>query len=129
MLAKFGQGVTIDHATGVVIGETAVVGDNVYLMHNVTLGATGTAGTFDRHPKIGNNVLLGTNATVLGNIKIGNGAVIAASALVNKPVPSGYTAVGVPAKNLAPRTKMTDSDLILRVCSPTAGIAGFGFGL
>ncbi|EOD21890.1 hypothetical protein EMIHUDRAFT_55103, partial [Emiliania huxleyi CCMP1516] len=93
-------GITIDHATGVVIGETSVVGDNVYLMHDVTLGATGTGNAHDRHPKIGAGAFLGAKSTVLGNIHVGEGATIAASALVNKPVPPGYTAVGVPARLL-----------------------------
>ena len=80
---KLGVGITIDHATGVVIGETAELGDNVYLMHDVTLGATGTSGQQDRHPKIGSNVFLGAKCTVLGNITVGDGATVAA-ALVNK---------------------------------------------
>lgn len=86
-----------------------VIGDNVYLMHDVTLGATGTGSSFDRHPKIGNGVFLGAKCTVLGNIAIGEGATVAASALVNKPVPAGYTAVGVPAKLIPPKQKDTSS--------------------
>lgn len=72
-------------------------------MHDVTLGATGTSTTHDRHPKVGSNVFLGAKCTVLGNIEIGDGATIAASALVNKAVPPGYTAVGVPARLIPPR--------------------------
>ena len=98
-----GRGVTIDHATGVTLGETCVVGDNVYIMHDVTLGATGKAKEHDRHPKIGRGVFLGAKCTVLGNIRIGDGATIAAAALVNKPVPDGYTAVGMPARLIAPK--------------------------
>ncbi len=105
--AKLGKGVTMDHATGITIGETAVIGDCVYLMHDVTLGATGTSGEHDRHPKIGSNVFLGAKCTILGNIEIGEGATVAAAALVNKPVPAGYTAVGVPAK-LIPPSKAID---------------------
>mgnify|MGYP002631580785 CR=1 FL=1 len=101
--AHLGRGITLDHATGVTIGETAVIGDNVYIMHDVTLGATGTSSEHDRHPKVGNGVFLGARCTVLGNITVGDNAVVAASALVNKPVPDGYTAVGVPAKMLAPK--------------------------
>lgn len=100
--ARLGNGITIDHATGVVIGETSVIGDNVYLMHDVTLGATGTSDEHDRHPKIGAGTFLGAKCTVLGNIQVGEGATVAAQALVNKPVPPGYTAVGVPAKLLPP---------------------------
>ena len=91
------------------VGETSVIGDNVYLMHDVTLGATGTTFEFDRHPKIGNGVFLGAKCTILGNIEIGDGATVAAAALVNKSVPAGYTAVGVPAKNLAPKRVLGDS--------------------
>ena len=102
MKQPLGTGITIDHATGVVVGETAVIGDNVYLMHDVTLGATGTSDGHDRHPKIGNGVFLGAKCTVLGNVAIGDGATVAAAALVNKPVPPGHTAVGVPARLLPP---------------------------
>jgi serine O-acetyltransferase len=96
---------------GVTLGETCVVGDNVYLMHDVTLGATGTSDAHDRHPKVGNGVFLGAKCTVLGNIEIGDGATVAAAALVNKPVPAGYTAVGVPAKLIAPKQKGVDLSL------------------
>lgn len=105
--ATLGRGITIDHGTGVTIGETGTIGDNVYIMHDVTLGATGTSEDNDRHPKIGNNVFLGAKCTVLGNIEIGEGATVAASALVNKPLPAGYTAVGVPAKFIAPKNTFT----------------------
>jgi serine O-acetyltransferase len=95
--AKIGKGVFIDHATGIVIGETAVVGDNVSMLHNVTLGGTGKEGG-DRHPKIGNGVLIGAGAKVLGNILIGENARIAAGSLVLKPVNMGCTVAGIPAK-------------------------------
>ena len=88
-----------------------VLGDNVYLMHDVTLGATGNSPDHDRHPKIGNGVFLGAKCTVLGNVKVGDGATVAAAALVNKPVPPGYTAVGVPARLIEPKpTKATQED-------------------
>ena len=103
--AVLGSGVTIDHATGVVIGETAVIGDNVSIMHDVTLGATGTSPDHDRHPKVGNDVLICAGSKVLGNIEISDGAVVAASAVVNKPVAAGHTAVGIPARHLPPRAK------------------------
>ena len=73
-----GRGVTVDHATGLTLGETCVIGNDVYLMHDVTLGATGTGTEFDRHPKVGDGVFLGAKCTVLGNIHIGEGATIAA---------------------------------------------------
>ena len=95
--ARFGSGVFIDHATGVVIGETAVVGDDVSMLHGVTLGGTG-AERGDRHPKIGRGVLLGAGAKVLGNIVIGDYAKVASGSVVLKPVPPGCTAAGVPAR-------------------------------
>ncbi len=97
--AKIGHGVLIDHATGIVIGETAIVGNNVSILHNVTLGGTGKQGG-DRHPKIGDGVLIGAGAKVLGNILIGENARIAAGSLVLKPVKSGCTVAGIPAKTV-----------------------------
>lgn len=95
--AKFGQGIFLDHATGLVVGETAVVGDDVSILHGVTLGGTGKQSD-DRHPKIGNCVLLGAGAKVLGNIKIGNCSRIAAGSLVIKPVGEKVTVAGVPGR-------------------------------
>ncbi|WP_052132907.1 serine O-acetyltransferase [Kocuria rosea] len=95
--AAIGSGVFIDHATGVVIGETAVVGDDVSILQNVTLGGTGKQ-TGDRHPKIGSGVLLSAGAKVLGNVAVGDGAKVGAGSVVLAPVPAGTTAVGVPAR-------------------------------
>ncbi len=95
--AKLGRGIMIDHATGVVIGETAVVEDDVSIMHGVTLGGTGKEGG-DRHPKIRRGVLLSMGAKVLGNIEVGEYSRVGASSVVLKSVPPGCTAVGVPAK-------------------------------
>lgn len=95
--ATIGSGILIDHATGVVIGETAVVGDNVSLLHNVTLGGTGKQ-RGDRHPKVGNGVLIAAGAKVLGNIRIGDGAKIGAGSVVLSDVKPHCTVVGVPAK-------------------------------
>jgi serine O-acetyltransferase len=95
--ARMGAGIFIDHGTGIVIGETAAVGDDVSMLHGVTLGGTG-AERGDRHPKIGKGVLLGAGAKVLGNIKIGDYAKIASGSVVLKPVPNGCTAAGVPAR-------------------------------
>ncbi|MFV3126289.1 serine O-acetyltransferase [Niveispirillum sp. KHB5.9] len=95
--ARFGRGVMIDHATGVVVGETAVVGDNVSMLHGVNLGGNGKEDG-DRHPKIGSGVLLGANAKVLGNIHVGDCARVAAGSVVLRDVPKAVTVAGVPAK-------------------------------
>ncbi len=95
--AKLGRRFVIDHGMGVVIGETAEVGDDVYIYHQVTLGGTSTA-QGKRHPTIGNNVIIGAGAKVLGAILIGEGARIGANAVVVAPVPAGTTVVGIPAR-------------------------------
>jgi serine O-acetyltransferase len=95
--AVIGKGAFFDHGTGIVIGETAVVGDDVSMLHGVTLGGT-SADRVDRHPKIGRGVLLAAGAKVIGNITIGDFAKVAAGAVVLQPVPPGCTAVGVPAR-------------------------------
>jgi len=95
--AVLGQGMMMDHATGVVIGETAVVGENVSILHGVTLGGTGTS-KGDRHPKIGDGVVIGANVTILGNIKVGADTKIGAGSVVLDEIPPGSTAVGIPAK-------------------------------
>lgn len=92
-----GKGIMLDHGTGLVIGETAVVGDNVSMLQNVTLGGTGKSDQ-DRHPKIGNGVLIGAGATVLGNIRVGDCSRIGAGSVVLKEVPPRTTVAGVPAK-------------------------------
>jgi serine O-acetyltransferase len=97
--AKIGKGVLLDHGTGVVIGETAEVGNNVSILQNVTLGGTGKQHG-DRHPKVSDNVLIGANATILGNIRIGKGAQVAAGSLVLKPVPPKTMVAGSPAKEV-----------------------------
>ena len=92
-----GKGIMLDHGTGLVIGETAVVGDNVSILQGVTLGGTGKSDQ-DRHPKIGNGVLIGAGAKVLGNIKIGDCSRVGAGSVVLKEVPPRVTVAGVPAK-------------------------------
>ena len=94
---RIGRGVFVDHGTGIVIGETAVIGDDVSMLQGVTLGGTG-AERGDRHPKIGKGVLLGAGAKVLGNLNIGDYAKIASGSVVLKDVPAGCTAAGVPAR-------------------------------
>ena len=95
--ARIGKGIMLDHATGFVVGETAVIGDHVSILQGVTLGGTGKAEQ-DRHPKIGNGVLIGAGAIVLGNIKVGDCARIGAGSVVVKEVPPRVTVAGVPAK-------------------------------
>ncbi|MGH1465759.1 MAG: serine O-acetyltransferase [Cognatishimia sp.] len=95
--AKIGKGLMIDHAHSIVIGETAVVGDNVSMLHSVTLGGTGKEEE-DRHPKIGDGVLIGAGAKVLGNIKVGNCSRIAAGSVVLEEIPACKTVAGVPAR-------------------------------
>ena len=95
--ARIGKGILVDHADGLVIGETAVVGDNVSLLHEVTLGGTGKQ-TGDRHPKIHDGVLIGAGAKILGNVDVGQGAKIAACSVVLEDVPAHTTVAGVPAR-------------------------------
>ena len=95
--ARIGKGIFLDHATGLVVGETAVIGDNVSILHGVTLGGTGKEGS-ERHPKIAHGVLIGAGAKILGNIQIGHCSRIAAGSVVLKEVPAKTTVAGVPAK-------------------------------
>jgi len=95
--AQIGSGIMIDHATGVVIGETAIVGNNVSILHSVTLGGSGcTSGS--RHPTIGNGVLISAGAKILGNISVGDGVKVGAGSLVLESVPAHVTVAGVPAR-------------------------------
>lgn len=95
--AKIGKRLVIDHGMGIVIGETAEIGDDVLIYQGVTLGGTGKD-TGKRHPTIGNNVLIGAGAKILGPFKVGDNSRIAANAVVLKEVPPNSTAVGVPAR-------------------------------
>jgi serine O-acetyltransferase len=95
--ARIGRGIFLDHATGLVVGETAVIEDDVSMLHDVTLGGTGKEGG-DRHPKIRRGVLIGAGAKILGNIEVGHCARIAAGSVVVKSVPNNVTVAGVPAK-------------------------------
>ena len=106
--AKIGPGILIDHATNLVIGETAIVGNNVSFLHGVTLGGTGNE-VGDRHPKIGNGVMLGAHAQLLGNIHIGDCAKIGAGAVVLCDVPPHTTYAGVPAVEVGHPTDETPS--------------------
>jgi serine O-acetyltransferase len=95
--ARIGRGVFLDHATGLVVGQTAVIEDDVSILQGVTLGGTGKA-TGDRHPKIRRGVLIGAGAKILGNIEVGQCARVAAGSVVLKDVPRNVTVAGVPAK-------------------------------
>jgi serine O-acetyltransferase len=105
--AQIGRRVFIDHGTGVVIGETAIVGDDVTLYQGVTLGGTGKQ-SGKRHPTIGNGVFIGSGAKLLGNFTVGEGAKIAAGAVVLDDVPENATAVGVPARIVRIDGRRTD---------------------
>lgn len=114
--ARIGKGIMLDHATGFVVGETATIGNNVSILQGVTLGGTGKSDE-DRHPKIGNGVLIGAGAIILGNIKVGDCARIGAGSVVVKEVPPHVTVVGVPARIIGdagpqPSTVMDQVDLI-----------------
>jgi serine O-acetyltransferase len=121
--ARIGKGILIDHGTGVVIGETAVVGDDVSMLHEVTLGGTGKE-SGDRHPKIGDGVLLGAGAKILGNIRIGAGSKVASGSVVLREVPPHSTAAGVPARVVgreetkAPALRMDQVVASPPVCPP-----------
>ena len=108
--AKIGRGLVIDHGMGVVIGETAEIGDDVLLYHGVTLGGTGKD-KGKRHPTLGNNVVIGAGAKVLGPIYIGSNSKVGANSVVLKDVPEGATAVGIPAKNII-KIKEEKSEII-----------------
>src|SRR3984957_11101332 len=102
--AKLGRRLIIDHGLGVVIGETAEIGDDVYIYHQVTLGGT-SSDHGKRHPTIGNNVIIGAGAKVLGAILVGDNARIGSNAVVVAPVPAGTTVVGIPARPVERREK------------------------
>lgn len=95
--ARIGKGIFVDHATGLVIGETAVVEDNVSMLHGVTLGGTGKV-SGDRHPKIRHGVLIGAGAKILGNIEVGHCSKVAAGSVLLTSIPSNRTVAGVPAR-------------------------------
>ncbi|MCO6052077.1 serine O-acetyltransferase [Mesorhizobium sp. RP14(2022)] len=95
--SRIGKGIFLDHATGLVVGQTALIEDNVSILHDVTLGGTGKA-SGDRHPKIRHGVLIGAGAKILGNIEIGHCSKVAAGSVVLSPVPNNKTVAGVPAR-------------------------------
>ena len=108
--AQIGDGFFIDHGHGVVIGETAIIGDNVTLYQGVTLGGTGKE-QGKRHPTVGNNVMIGAGAKVLGSVYIGNNCKIGAGSVVLSDVPDNATVVGVPGRIVVLNDKRVDIDL------------------
>ncbi|MDD4909464.1 MAG: serine O-acetyltransferase [Candidatus Omnitrophica bacterium] len=108
--AKIGKGLFIDHGMGVVIGETSILGDNITLYQGVTLGGTGKE-KGKRHPTLGNNVVIGAGAKVLGNIAVGDNSYVGANAVVIKDVPPNSTVVGVPGRVTKQDGKRMDFDL------------------
>mmetsp|Transcript_6151 Transcript_6151/g.11228 ORF Transcript_6151/g.11228 Transcript_6151/m.11228 type:complete len:650 (+) Transcript_6151:1-1950(+) len=122
---SIGKGVMIDHASGVVIGETAMIGDGTTILHGVTLGGTGKDHGVDRHPKIGKDVLIGAGTKILGNISVGDRAKIGAGSVVLRSIPSGATAVGAPAKIIGytPKGERPGSvvDISLKGVEPLSG--------
>lgn len=122
--ARIGRGVMIDHGTSVVIGETAVVEDNVSMLHEVTLGGTGKE-TGDRHPKVRQGVLIGTGAKILGNVEVGAGSKVAAGSVVLSDVPPHTTVAGVPAKAVG-RTEVAEPALEMNHRLPDCHIEGSG---
>lgn len=124
--ATLGAGLMLDHGTGIVIGETAVVGHNCSILHHVTLGGSGKRGV-DRHPKIGSGVLLGAGASVLGNVRVGNGVQIGAGTLVTTDLPDHSVAVGVPAKIIGTfREGVSDPSIKMRQTIVSADGSGSG---
>ena len=118
--ARIGKGILIDHATSVVIGETAVVEDNVSMLHEVTLGGTGKQ-TGDRHPKVRRGVLIAAGAKILGNVEVGEGAKVGSCAVVLEDVPPHTTVVGIPARVVGKTHNLPALDMDHRI-SEGAGI-------
>ncbi len=110
--AHLGAGLFIDHATGVVIGETAEVGDDVTMYHGVTLGGSG-ADTGKRHPTVGDRVIIGAGAKILGAIKLGDDSRIGANAVVVKPVPSSSVVIGVPGQVISRHGRSSPDDSMM----------------
>jgi serine O-acetyltransferase len=119
--ATIGRGLFVDHGMGVVIGETAELGDNVTLYQGVTLGGTSVA-KGKRHPTLEDNVIVGSGAQILGPFTVGEGARVGANAVVLSDVPKGVTMVGIPAKVAAPRKPAKEADAFVAYGTPTNGL-------
>ena len=122
--ARVGRGIFIDHATGVVIGETATVADDVVLLHDVTLGGTGKE-RGDRHPKVRHGVMIGAGSKILGNIEIGEGSKVGAGSVVLEDVPAHHTVAGVPAQ-IVGRTTVDEPALEMDQSLPHFHVDGGG---
>jgi len=109
--STLGSGIMLDHGTGIVIGETARVGHNCSILHHVTLGGSGKKGV-DHHPKVGDGVLLGAGASIIGNVNIGDGCQVGAGTLVISDLPAHSVAVGVPAKIIGSFMNVTEQPSI-----------------
>ena len=108
--AKIGMGTLIDHGSGVVIGETSIIGDRVTIYQGATIGATGNEKEFKRHPTLGNDIIVGSGSKILGPVNIGDNCKIGANSVVLRDMPANSTAVGVPAK--VKFNRCSDSDEI-----------------
>ena len=117
--ARFGRGIFLDHATGLVVGQTAVIEDNVSMLQDVTLGGTGKEAG-DRHPKVRRGAMIGAGAKILGNIEIGENARVAAGSVVLTPVPAHTTVAGVPARPVGAPTPAEPSQSMDQMLSETS---------
>jgi serine O-acetyltransferase len=115
-LAQIGSGLLLDHGTGIVVGETASVGDGCTILHGVTLGGTGKDHG-DRHPKVGKHVLIGAGSSILGNVHVGDSAKIGAGSVVLRSIPPFATAVGAPAKVRSAGFRPCESGLLFEASS------------
>ena len=108
--AQIGMGTLIDHGSGVVIGETSIIGDRVTIYQGATIGATGNEKEFKRHPTLGDDIIVGSGAKILGPVNIGNNCKIGANSVVLSDMPSFTTAVGIPAKIKTNRCKIVEDE-------------------
>ncbi|VFP86603.1 Serine acetyltransferase [Candidatus Erwinia haradaeae] len=125
--ARLGHGILLDHATGIVIGETTVIADNVLILQSVTLGGTGKDDSGDRHPKIQEWVIIGAGAKILGNIEVGCWAKVGAGSVVLQPVPAYTTVAGVPANVVSKQHKNNISSILMNKY-PVTVFTGFEYG-
>jgi serine O-acetyltransferase len=124
--AKIGDRVFFDHAMGVVVGETAVIGDGCTIYQGVTLGGTSLYKGAKRHPTLGKDVVIGAGAKVLGGFTVGDGAKVGSNAVVTKPVPAGATAVGNPARIIQAQTEPTQPDVSHEAVAAKMGFSAYG---